>query len=124
MSSAGVLFLFLALGASGVFSPLFITPARPELFTPELVSPMVPMAALVDFVNFKMKDAVVDMYSKADLVEQLWFPSSQIILLDIVTLVCLLAVPSMCAWVVSSSGASEANGAIMRTAMKALAFKK
>ena len=88
------------------------------------ISFWVPMAALVDFVNFKMKDAVVDMYSKADLVEQLWFPCSQIILLDIVTLVCLLAVPSMCAWVVSSSGASEANGAIMRTAMKALAFKK
>ena len=88
------------------------------------ISFWVPMAALVDFVNFKMKDAVVDMYSKADLVDQLWFPSSQIILLDIVTLVCLLAVPSMCAWVVSSSGASEANGAIMRTAMKALAFKK
>ena len=36
----------------------------------------------------------------------------------------LLAVPSMCAWVVSSSGASEASGAIMRGAMKAFAMKK
>ena len=88
------------------------------------ISFWVPMAALVDFVNFKMKDAVVDMYCKADLVDQLWFPSSQIILLDIVTLVCLLAVPSMCAWVVSSSGASEANGAIMRAATKAFMMKK
>ena len=35
-----------------------------------------------------------------------------------------VAVPSMCAWVVSSSGASEANGAIMRAAMKAIAMKK
>lgn len=88
------------------------------------ISFWVPMAALVDFVNFKTKDIVVNMYYNADLSQQLWFPVIQLTLLDIVTLICLLAVPSMCAWVVSSSGASEANGAIMRAATKAFMMKK
>ena len=74
--------------------------------------------------DFKTKDIVVNMYCNADLSQQLWFPVIQLTLLDIVTLICLLAVPSMCAWVVSSSGASEANGAIMRAATKAFMMKK
>lgn len=60
------------------------------------ISFWVPMAALVDFVNFKTKDIVVNMYCNADLSQQLWFPVIQLTLLDIVTLICLLAVPSMC----------------------------
>ena len=88
------------------------------------ISFWVPMAAIVDFVNFKTKEIVVNMYCNADLSQQIWFPVIQLTLLDVVTLICLLAVPSMCAWVVSSSGASEANGAIMRAAMKAIAMKK
>ena len=88
------------------------------------ISFWVPMSAIVDFVNFKTKEIVVNMYCNADLSQQIWFPVIQLTLLDVVTLICLLAVPSMCAWVVSSSGASEANGAIMRAAMKAIAIKK
>ena len=88
------------------------------------ISFWIPMSAIVDFVNFKTKEIVVNMYCNADLSQQIWFPVIQLTLLDVVTLICLLAVPSMCAWVVSSSGASEANGAIMRAAMKAIAIKK
>ena len=60
------------------------------------ISFWVPMAAIVDFVNFKTKEIVVNMYCNADLSQQIWFPVIQLTLLDVVTLICLLAVPSMC----------------------------
>lgn len=88
------------------------------------ISFWVPMAAIIDFVNFKTKEIVVNMYCNADLSQQLWFPVAQLTMLDLATLVCLLAVPSLCAWIVSSSGASEVNSAIMSAAMKAARLKK
>ena len=69
-----------------------------------------PMAALIDFVNFKLKDA-----------SQLGFPL-HLIVMDLVTLICLLAVPQMASWIISGSGASDVNRGIATTAQKGAMF--
>ena len=42
-----------------------------------------------------------------------------LILMELVVLICLLGVPSMASWVVSSAGASDINRSIRQTAEKA-----
>ena len=76
-----------------------------------------PMAALIDYVNFKLKDAMMAAFWGASDAAQLGFPL-HLIVMDLVTLVCLLAVPQMASWVISGSGASDVNRGIATTAQK------
>ena len=76
-----------------------------------------PMAALIDFVNFKLKDAMLAAYWSAPNLSQLGFPL-HLIVMDLVTLICLLAVPQMASWIISGSGASDVNRGIATTAQK------
>lgn len=87
------------------------------------ISFWVPMASLVDFVNFRMKDALVDYFWSTAEVGKFAAPV-HLVILDVVTLVCLFAVPSLCSWVVSSAGASDVNRAIVSTAAKAMMMRK
>ena len=76
-----------------------------------------PMAALIDYVNFKLKDAMLAAFWSAPNVAQLGFPL-HLIVMDIVTLICLLAVPQLASWIISGSGASDVNRGIATTAQK------
>ncbi len=87
------------------------------------ISFWIPMSALVDFINFKMKDAMIEFFYSSTDVGKFLMPTHMIVL-DIVTLICILGVPSMCSWVMTSSGASDVNRSIASTAAKAFMFKK
>ncbi len=76
-----------------------------------------PMAALIDFVNFKLKDAMLVAFWRAPNLSQLGFPL-HLIVMDLVTLICLLAVPQMASWIISGSGASDVNRGIATSAQK------
>jgi len=76
-----------------------------------------PMAALIDYVNFKLKDAMMAAFWTAPNVAQLGVPL-HLIVMDAVTLICLLAVPQMASWIISGSGASDVNRGIATTAQK------
>ena len=82
-----------------------------------LISVIVKLAALIDFVNFKLKDAMLAAYWSAPNLSQLGFPL-HLIVMDLVTLICLLAVPQMASWIISGSGASDVNRGIATTAQK------
>jgi hypothetical protein len=81
------------------------------------ISFWVPMAAIVDYVNFKLKDAMLAAFWTASNTAQLAFPL-HLIVMDVVTLICLLAVPQMASWIISGSGASDVNRGIATTAQK------
>lgn len=87
------------------------------------ISFWVPMSALVDFVNFKMKDALIAYFWTSVDVGKFAAPI-HLIVLDVITLICLLAVPSLCSWVISSAGASDVNRAIAGTVAKVVMMKK
>ena len=80
-----------------------------------------PIAALIDFVNFKLKDAMLTAFWSAPNLSQLGFPL-HLIVMDLVTLICLLAVPQMASWIISGSGASDVNRGIATTAQKGAMF--
>ncbi len=86
------------------------------------ISFWIPMCSLIDFVNFKMKDAVISFFLTCDSGWKFLAPFN-LILLDVSMLVCLLAVPSLCAWIIVSSGASEVNSSVINTGAKALMLK-
>lgn len=84
------------------------------------ISMWVPMASIIDFVNFKMKDVLLADINSLSILDKLTFPTFHIIMLDLVTLIMLLAVPSICGWIIQSSGASEVNGSIANGASRAI----
>ena len=78
-----------------------------------------PMAALVDHVNYKITGAlVVTMFNNPSLNSGAY--TLHLIVLELITLVCLLGVPSMASWVISSAGAGELNRNLASTAQKAV----
>lgn len=87
------------------------------------ISFWVPMSALVDFVNFKIKDAVIAYFWTSMDIGKFAAPI-HLIVLDLITLICLLAVPSLCSWIISSAGASDVNRAIISAAAKVTMLKK
>lgn len=84
------------------------------------ISLWVPVASIIDFVNFKMKDVMLDAINASSFIDKLTFPTFHIVLLDLVTFVMLLAVPSICGWIIHSSGAGEVNGSITNNATRAV----
>ncbi len=87
------------------------------------ISFWIPVCSFIDFANFKLKDAVIEFFLTADS-GWLFLAPFHLILFDLTTLICLLAVPSLSAWVIVSSGASEVNGSIINAGAKAATFKK
>ena len=87
------------------------------------ISFWVPMAAIVDFVNFKLKDAMVDEFWRSGIGDQMTFPV-HLILLDAILLMTLLAIPTLANWVITSAGASEVSGAMAKNAQKAFTLKR
>ena len=81
------------------------------------ISFWVPMAAIVDFVNFKVKDALILEFWKAGFGARMAFPI-HMILIDAVLLITLLAIPTLSSWVITSAGASDVNRSIATTAQK------
>ena len=86
------------------------------------ISFWVPMAAIVDYVNFHVKDALIVEFWKAGFGARMAFPV-HMILIDAVLLITLLAIPTLSSWVVVSAGASEVNSSIASTASKAFMLK-
>lgn len=84
------------------------------------ISLWVPVTSVVDFVNFKIKDVMMDMFMKSDLAAQMIFPTFHIIILDLVAMIMLLAIPSICGWIIQSSGASEVNSSVANGASRAI----
>lgn len=78
----------------------------------------VPVCSIIDYINIHLKDALLDLFARNNLVEQMVFPTVFIILLEVATLVMLLAVPSISSWVVAGDGAG-AMRSIMTAAQKA-----
>lgn len=87
------------------------------------ISFWVPMAAMVDFVNYKLKDAMIAEYWRAGFGDQLAFPV-HLILMDVILLMTLMAIPTLSNWVITSSGASEVSGALAKNAKKAFTLKR
>ena len=76
-----------------------------------------PMAALVDYVNYKITGAlVVTMFNNPTLMSGVY--NIHLILLELVTLICLLAVPQMASWLITSAGASDVTRGMANTAQK------
>ena len=78
-----------------------------------------PMVSLVDYVNYKITGAlVVTMFNNPGLAGGTY--TIHLIVLELITLVCLVGVPSMASWVISSAGASDMNSKLASTAQKAV----
>ena len=82
------------------------------------ISFWIPVTAFVDMVNIKIKGAMVSAMWNAAFIERFAYPI-HLIVFDVVTLVCLLGVPSLASWVITSAGASDVNRNIAQTAQKA-----
>ena len=84
-----------------------------------------PIAALIDYVNYKLTGAMCVALFNAPIVAKSAY-TTHLILLEIVMLICLVSVPQLAAWVVASAGASEVSGNVMSAAKKAasIAVKK
>ena len=77
-----------------------------------------PMAALVDYVNYKLTGALCVALFNAPLTSQSVY-SLHLILLQVIVLICLLAVPQLASWVITSAGASDVNRNVAQVAQKA-----
>jgi hypothetical protein len=87
------------------------------------ISFWIPLASMVDMVNFKMRDAMLDFFWTSTDVWKFAAPT-HLIILDVVTLICLLAVPSMSSWVISGSGGGGVMRSAINTAAKAFMLSK
>ena len=81
------------------------------------ISFWIPMSAIVDYVNFQVKDALVVEFWRAGLGARMAFPLHMIVI-DVVLLIALLAIPSIASWVITSAGASDVNRSIATAAQK------
>ena len=70
------------------------------------ISFWIPLTSLIDMINIKLKGAMLHALQGADFIPTLAAPI-HLLVLDVVTLLCLLAVPTMAGWVIQSSGADE-----------------
>ena len=77
------------------------------------------MCSLIDFINFKMKDNLLDVFAMNNLVEQMVFPTVFLLFLDFATLAMILSVPTLCSWIISGGGASGMMGQTASVAKKA-----
>ena len=87
------------------------------------ISFWIPLASMVDFVNFKMRDMMISFFCTSTDVWKFAAPT-HLIILDIVTIICLLAVPSMSSWVISGSGGGGVMRSAINTAAKAFMLSK
>ena len=78
-----------------------------------------PVCSIVDYVNIHLKDSLLDVFANTSAIDRMVLPTVFVAMLDVVTLLMLFAVPSISSWVVSSAGASDANGSIVSNVMKA-----
>ena len=78
-----------------------------------------PMCSLIDFINFKLKDNLLDVFAGNGAVEQMVFPTVFLIFLDIATLSMIFSVPTLSSWVISGGGASGMAGQTVTAAKKA-----
>lgn len=78
-----------------------------------------PMCSLIDFINFKMKDNLLDVFAMNNLVEQMVLPTVFLLFLDFATIAMILSVPTLCSWIITSSGASGIVGQTASVAQKA-----
>lgn len=74
-----------------------------------------PIAAIVDLVNYRLKDALIQEFWNASFGMKMAFPV-HVLVLDLVLLVTLLAVPRISSWVVNSSVSSDIAAAVTSTA--------
>ena len=77
------------------------------------------MCSLIDFINFKMKDNLLDVFAMNNLAEQMVFPTVFLLFLDFATLAMILSVPTLCSWIISGGGASGMMGQTASVAKKA-----
>ena len=80
-----------------------------------------PMAALVDYVNYKMTGALCVALFNAPINAKGVY-TLHLVLLEVIVLICLLAVPQLASWVITSAGASEVNQGVVGVAKKAAAM--
>lgn len=78
-----------------------------------------PMCSLIDFINFKMKDNLLDVFAMNNLAEQMVFPTVFLLFLDFATLAMILSVPTLSSWIISGGGASGMMGQTASVAKKA-----
>lgn len=77
-----------------------------------------PMAALVDYVNYKLTGAMIVALYNAPISAKGSY-NVHLIVMELVILICLLGIPSMASWVISSAGASDLNHNLVSSAEKA-----
>ena len=70
------------------------------------ISFWIPLTSLIDMININLKGAMLHALQGADFIPTLAAPI-HLLVLDVVTLLCLIAVPTMAGWVIQSSGADE-----------------
>lgn len=82
------------------------------------ISFWVPICSIIDYINFHLKDELLDVFAGNNMAEQMVFPTVFLIFLDIATVAMLLGVPKISAWVIASDG-SGMSGASLSVAKKA-----
>ena len=89
------------------------------------ISFWVPLTALVDMINIKLKGAMLAALQGSAIIPTMAAPL-HLLVLDAVTLICLLSVPTMAGWVIQSSGADQLskNMSVMGKKAAAMILKK
>ena len=82
------------------------------------ISFWVPVCSIIDYINFNLKDKLLDVFAGNNMVEQMVFPTVFLIFLDVATLSMLLGVPKISAWIIASDG-SGLGGSVASVAQKA-----
>ena len=82
------------------------------------ISFWMPICSIIDYINFNLKDKLLDVFAGNNMVEQMVFPTVFLIFLDVATLSMLLGVPKISAWIIASDG-SGLGGSVASVAQKA-----
>ena len=87
------------------------------------ISFWVPLTALVDLVNIKLKGAMATALVGSTIVPRMAAPF-HLLILDLITLVCLIEVPTLAGWLLQSSGAEDLSRKTINLGKKAISMAK
>lgn len=85
------------------------------------ISFWIPMTSLVDMINIKLKGAMLAALQGSAMIPTMAAPM-HLLVLDVVTLLCLIYVPTMAGWVIQSSGADDISSKMSVMGKKAFAM--
>jgi len=88
------------------------------------ISFWMPIASIINYVNYHLKKGLMGMFD-IGLGETLkTLPGGHLIVIDVASIVCIMAIPAIASWIVSSSGAQGLKGGLLSASKMASAATK